>query len=219
MGFAKQASIERGSTMCRVNSFRSGACAALWLLLAPVASHAAAFVSYLEPASPTAPVVIDHNLYSALTLTRPRPVPGVLEDAYIQGFYVDSLHGLPLPPVSSAIVGLFEPGTGQTVFDSWLWVSVQTYDAFHARYVFTEFHTKNALVADVLPGFPGAAYLGGLDADGSVQNLGGIVFPTSRFDIYVQSAPIPEPEAYAMMLAGLGLLGVVARRRRHKAVA
>jgi hypothetical protein len=30
------------------------------------------------------------------------------------------------------------------------------------------------------------------------------------------AAPIPEPEAYAMMLAGLGLLGVAARRRKQK---
>ena len=30
-------------------------------------------------------------------------------------------------------------------------------------------------------------------------------------------APIPEPETYAMMLAGLGLLGFVARRRRQNA--
>lgn len=30
------------------------------------------------------------------------------------------------------------------------------------------------------------------------------------------AAPIPEPETYAMMLAGLGLLGVVARRRKQK---
>jgi hypothetical protein len=30
------------------------------------------------------------------------------------------------------------------------------------------------------------------------------------------AAPIPEPETYAMMLAGLGLLGLTARRRRHK---
>ena len=29
-------------------------------------------------------------------------------------------------------------------------------------------------------------------------------------------APVPEPETYAMMLAGLGLLGLTARRRRHK---
>lgn len=31
--------------------------------------------------------------------------------------------------------------------------------------------------------------------------------------------PVPEPETYAMMLAGLGLLGVVTRRRKQKAIA
>ena len=30
------------------------------------------------------------------------------------------------------------------------------------------------------------------------------------------AAPIPEPETYAMMLAGLGLLGVMIRRRKQK---
>ena len=33
------------------------------------------------------------------------------------------------------------------------------------------------------------------------------------------AAPVPEPETYAMMLAGLGLLGVVARRRKQKSTA
>jgi hypothetical protein len=31
-----------------------------------------------------------------------------------------------------------------------------------------------------------------------------------------QIAAVPEPETYAMMLAGLGLLGVVTRRRKQK---
>jgi hypothetical protein len=35
----------------------------------------------------------------------------------------------------------------------------------------------------------------------------------------VPISPIPEPETYAMMLAGLGLLGVMTRRRKQKAVA
>lgn len=46
---------------------------------------------------------------------------------------------------------------------------------------------------------------------------------TSRFEMNITSgqnvAPVPEPETYAMMLAGLGLLGVVARRRRQKTAA
>lgn len=32
---------------------------------------------------------------------------------------------------------------------------------------------------------------------------------------YIPSAPVPEPETYAMMLAGLGLMGFVARRRQR----
>ena len=39
------------------------------------------------------------------------------------------------------------------------------------------------------------------------------------FDGTVSLAPVPEPETYAMMLAGFGLLGVAARRRKQKAVA
>jgi len=44
-----------------------------------------------------------------------------------------------------------------------------------------------------------------------------------RFDgislSYQNSQPVPEPETYAMMLAGLGLVGVAAMRRRRKAAA
>jgi hypothetical protein len=34
--------------------------------------------------------------------------------------------------------------------------------------------------------------------------------------VEVNMAPVPEPETYAMMLAGLGLIGVMARRRKQK---
>jgi probable HAF family extracellular repeat protein len=52
----------------------------------------------------------------------------------------------------------------------------------------------NTLVS--LPG--GAAYATGINNDGQVA---------------VNLSPIPEPETYAMLLAGLGLLGFIARRR------
>ncbi|MDR3212855.1 MAG: THxN family PEP-CTERM protein [Azoarcus sp.] len=35
------------------------------------------------------------------------------------------------------------------------------------------------------------------------------------FNISATAAPVPEPETYAMLLAGLGIVGMVARRRRH----
>jgi len=34
------------------------------------------------------------------------------------------------------------------------------------------------------------------------------------YDVAISAAPVPEPETYAMLLAGLGLVGVAARRRR-----
>jgi len=34
--------------------------------------------------------------------------------------------------------------------------------------------------------------------------------------VWSTTAPVPEPETYAMMLAGLGLLGFVARRRKQQ---
>lgn len=39
--------------------------------------------------------------------------------------------------------------------------------------------------------------------------------PNPKSQLIVLSAPVPEPETYAMMLAGLGLLGLWARRKRQ----
>lgn len=40
--------------------------------------------------------------------------------------------------------------------------------------------------------------------------------PDSHSRLIVMSAPVPEPESYAMMLAGLGLLAVAARRKQRR---
>lgn len=48
------------------------------------------------------------------------------------------------------------------------------------------------------------------DAYGSTMALSGDVGNPGRFLL----APVPEPETYAMLLAGLGLIGFVARRRK-----
>lgn len=42
----------------------------------------------------------------------------------------------------------------------------------------------------------------------------GIIPPNPQSQLIVLSAPVPEPETYAMLLAGLGLLAAAARRRQ-----
>lgn len=41
--------------------------------------------------------------------------------------------------------------------------------------------------------------------------------PTGYYTFTAVAAPIPEPEIYALMLAGLGVVGFVAARRRNRA--
>ena len=48
---------------------------------------------------------------------------------------------------------------------------------------------------------------------------GGVRPPPSRPPVMPPVAPVPEPETYAMLLAGLGLLGFAARRKHRAAAA
>ena len=50
-----------------------------------------------------------------------------------------------------------------------------------------------------------------------VSGYGGSGAGLAEIQVYGTAAPVPEPETYAMMLAGLGLMGAIARRRKSKA--
>lgn len=43
------------------------------------------------------------------------------------------------------------------------------------------------------------------------------VTPQNKLEFSFTAAPVPEPETYAMLLAGLGMVGAIARRRKQKA--
>lgn len=68
--------------------------------------------------------------------------------------------------------------------------------------------------ASIIWGGPGA-----LQSDGD-NEINGVLGFRSYADLVTTtstpvSSPVPEPETYAMLLAGLGLLGFTARRRKH----
>jgi hypothetical protein len=58
-----------------------------------------------------------------------------------------------------------------------------------------------------------AALTAGLDAGTAYANIHTSNFPNGEIRGFL--APIPEPETYALFMAGLGLLGAIARQRRN----
>ena len=69
-------------------------------------------------------------------------------------------------------------------------------------------------------GTPGSEFTGlYFDKNDPNKAYVNIQHPTDGVDRLIQIsavAPVPEPETYAMMMAGLGMLGAVARRRKQK---
>lgn len=57
-----------------------------------------------------------------------------------------------------------------------------------------------------------ASFLAGLDAGTSYFNIHSEMFPAGEIRGFLK--PIPEPEAYALMLAGLAAMGAFMRRRK-----
>lgn len=72
---------------------------------------------------------------------------------------------------------------------------------------FTSFEVSAAIDFGALDMVGNPAYYGFTAANGAATDGH---FVTS-------AAPVPEPESYAMLLAGLGLLGSIARRRKQQA--
>lgn len=67
------------------------------------------------------------------------------------------------------------------------------------------------------PTVQGLGYEGPLGAGDYTLSLKGTASRSGSYAVQLLAAPIPEPETYAMLLAGLGVIGTIAVRRRNRA--
>lgn len=58
------------------------------------------------------------------------------------------------------------------------------------------------------------ALITGLNEGNAYANIHTNLFPSGEISGFLHAAPVPEPETYAMLLAGLAIISAMARRRR-----
>ena len=110
---------------------------------------------------------------------------------------------------SPAVISLAAVSTDVT-FDYWVIGGfIGTYEAFDS--------THSSLGSLLVDATGRSDLLGAFTFTGSVASLEWRGASSQISTLTVSAVPIPEPETYAMLLAGLGLLGFAARRRQQNA--
>ena len=121
---------------------------------------------------------------------------------------------------ATALTGTASVATRTPSFDSFpTGVTSGTYDF---TYDMTQASSYNAAYITANGGTVSTAMnalIAGLDAQKAYFNIHTGSFPGGEIRGFLVAAPVPEPETYALMLAGMGLIGAVARRKARSATA
>lgn len=116
-----------------------------------------------------------------------------------------------------------DPGNTSYIAKTWLYkngIATQILESDRTRFLGTSALTQDEEssgiieVTSILGRNDGKRYfLADMQAHYGITGTDGLV---QGGQLYMVSMPVPEPESYAMFMAGLGLLGLVARRRNAK---
>lgn len=83
--------------------------------------------------------------------------------------------------------------------------------------VWRDVHPSTTTLYSTFSGDNFTNFVGNLDAGQYHLDINGFLGDTAsvgQYSVALQAVPVPEPETYAMLLAGLGLVGLSTRRRK-----
>ena len=173
------------------------------LLVAPMAAQAVSYTfnATLKGASEAVPNA-SAGIGAASLLYNDKGTLGTADDDFIFLMYASGMSG----PVSAAQIDQAPVGVVGPI--------IQHLSVAAGFFVFALPPVGVSIVGGPIP-VPSASFLGTLKAGQGYVNVHSAAFPTGEIrGQLIQVSAVPEPSTYALLLAGIGALGFVARRRQ-----